>query len=1141
MNLAAFACHRSVWANLKRAFQVSKVVVVVLFLAPSLLAQATSAIRGAVTDPSGASIAGAMVTITDIETNQIRTTTTDEDGLYRVPALRVGVYSLGFTKEGFNSETQTGLKLDVAQELAVNVSLRVGSTSQTVTVSADAPLINTVSSSLGGLVGEEKMANLPLNGRNYIELNMMQAGVTEYRAQTNNGGVAGRYYSSNGASPWSNYYTLDGASMVNGLGGSSGSAAGTTLGVEGIREFKVITTSFSAEYGMAMGSQMVMVSKGGSNNWSGSLFDFLRNSIFDAPNYFDTVQPDGTRLPHLARNNFGASFGGPIKKDKTFFFAVYEGLRQAQGITVQNTIPGQFCHPAVANQSNNFGAGTVIWNGQGNQPAGSTGPCPELGLNPAGAGTNSVALNATVAPLLALYPSAPNLPNNRWTFPTSDPTRVDFGQIRLDHNFSSADTGFIRYTIDDAALDNSTTAAAFPQFRLLSSGRDQFLTFGENHVFNPELLNSARVSYSRLIQGADNEYPLGDLTGPLYSFVAGLPMGTVAVTGISTIGPMGSKPANNSTSTFNISDDVYYSRGRHSFKFGTLINRITYSLYSGSGKQGSLSFTSMANFLLGKPSQYSLVVPPGDTQRDYALNTVGLYAQDDWRATQRLTLNLGLRYEFMYDFHEINNKGYAFRSFATLLPANPTQGPIIVNATKKNFSPRVGFAYDVTGDGKTAIRGAFGVYYDIANYGSLVREHDSGMPPLRLGLSVANPGTLGPLPLPFAGLPIGKSGQGVDYDVLQPYLMQYNLTLERQIPFGIGLSASYVATRGVHLWEKMERNPVLPTSVVNGIPFWTPTATQPANCGNAIVAPLTGFCRLDPNVASFQMLQTVGRSWYDALQLVVTKRPTRGLELQTAFTWSKALDTTQNMSGDSSALSGCGGPTNPLDQTWDKGPSCSDTPYNLRINTLYHFPSSGGDGLLSKVRKGWWMGNIISAQSGYPFTPVLSTNRSLSQVATSQGDRVNLNTAIAAGTGAGTGINFVPYDRDKVITGDPNNWFNPLMFSLGPVGTLGTSGRDILRGPKLFNWDFSIAKDTAVPRINEKANVQFRAEIFNILNHPNFAAPSGVVFSGSTSDVGAYSEAPVGATAANPFGSVGRITSTVTTSRQIQLALKLTF
>jgi len=314
---------------------------VLSFVYPAPAQLPTGTILGVVKDSSGAAVPGATVTIRNTETGQSRMVTTGDDGAYRMPALAVGKYEVKAEHSGFATETQTGLSLDVSQELVANFTLQVGTTQQQVVVTAEAPIVNTSSSSLGGLVDENKITDLPLNGRNYIDLTIMQAGITTDAAVGHFGGVTGTWFSSNGAPVRSNYFTLDGAPLWNGLGGSSASGSGTTLGVDGIKEYKVISNSFSAEYGMTMGSQVVMVSKGGTNQFHGDAFEYLRNSALDARNYFDPA-----KIPEFQRNNFGASLGGPIKKNKTFFYAVYEGLRQKLGVTtVDNVFPTACSQP----------------------------------------------------------------------------------------------------------------------------------------------------------------------------------------------------------------------------------------------------------------------------------------------------------------------------------------------------------------------------------------------------------------------------------------------------------------------------------------------------------------------------------------------------------------------------------------------------------------------------------------------------------------------------------------------------------------------------------------------------------------------------------------------------------------------------
>jgi hypothetical protein len=669
------------------------VLLLVAGVFPALAQLPTGTILGVTRDPSGGMIPAATVTVRNTETGLTRDVTTGDDGAFRVPALPVGHYTVKIDKAGFNTQTQEGLTLEVSQELVVNATLTVGSSTQEVVVTGESPIINTTNSATGSLVNEDRMADLPLNGRNYVDLTLIQPGVQQNILPTGGGGgTTGVFFSSNGASIRSNNFTLDGASLVNQFGGSTSSEAGTTLGVDGIREYKVVTHSFSAEYGQSMGSQIVMVSKGGSNQWSGGAFEYLRNSSLDARNFFDRgYLLGGPRLPEFQRNNFGGSFGGPIKKDKTFFFGVYEGLRQNLGVTITDTVPLATCRTATSNPCATFSSGNVA---------------------------------AVIQPFLAQYP-LPNLGTTQYTFPATSRVRVDFGQIRCDQILSTTDSLFGRYTIDDSDLHNpytnpivSSTGAAFPQFGAHGLSRNQFLTLSENHVLSPELLNQFRLSYSRTNFRVDNDFlttplnPQGELIGPNYSLVAGQPLGTLGVGGLTGFGP-NAYPTYHIQNIGTVSDDVFYTRGRHALKVGTLLNRYGQANIIPKLVFGSLSFTNVATFLEGFPSSFSAVGPyPGQAtfvmDRYFTYNTLGFYVQDDFRANSRLTLNLGVRYEIWNKLHELNNRQ---SNIPDILTSSTFRiGPVWNNYSLGDWSPRVGFAYDPFGNGKTAIRGGLGIY-----------------------------------------------------------------------------------------------------------------------------------------------------------------------------------------------------------------------------------------------------------------------------------------------------------------------------------------------------------------------------------------------------------------------------------------------
>jgi hypothetical protein len=1132
-----------VYSNIKLKWS-SRVYAGVLTFAVLLLmtsyasAQSTSTILGVIKDTSGGVVPGATITVVNAETSLTRTVTTGVDGSYRIPALPVGRYTVKIDKEGFKPETQQGLMLEVAQNLVVNTTLEVGTAAQEVVVTGEAPLVNTTTSSLGSLVNEERMADLPLNGRNYVDLTLLQPGVAQQVTSSSGGaGISGTWFSANGAPVRSNNFTLDGAMMQNAYGASSGSQAGTTLGVDGIREYKVVTSAYSAEYGLTMGSQMVIVSKSGSNRWSGDVFEYLRNDHLDARNFFDSAKTSpGRRLPMFQRNNFGGSFGGPIKKDKTFFYAVYEGLRQNLGVSINDTVLPDACHNLVPNGSNYAFADQASATACG----GTTGSpaVPVL--------TTSTVIPAAIKPYLDLYPS-PNGPSKSFTLPASSRNRVDYGQIRVDQNIGASDSFFGRYTIDDGELNNATTStattpsgSAFPQyFRISGASRNQYLTVSETHIFSPSLLNTVRASYSRTNFAADNLYSQ-DFSTPTYALVTGQPMGTVSITGYTTMGPNGGYPTVHVQNIYTASDDVFYTKGRHALKFGVLFNRYNSATRHTKLLQGQVAFSSLPNFMQGIFNTFASLAayvpgppgpppyPPANLDRDFIYNTLGFYAQDDFRATSRLTLNLGLRYEFQTVPYDLAGRGSRFLDIQDSSQTY-TFGPPIKNPGYKNISPRVGFAWDVFGTGKTAVRGGFGIYYDVGNIGSALQQQVNGMPPYSVQQQVTKNPTkqIIKIPLDYSISSEASIGglQTTGYNIKNPYSYQYNLTVEQQMPGGIGLAVSYVGFTGRQLWHTMEANPVVPTSITDGVKFWG------------------GSTRVNPDWSSAILTTTGSNAWYNSLQVVANKRLSRGLQFQSAYTYSHALDTTsgQMYASDCGASGGLQG-LDPFNPDYDKGPSCFDARHNWHFNLLYHIPDLKSDNfMVKKVLNGWWLGNIVNIQSGYPFTPVLSVNRSGSGVfGGRQGDRPNLGTdTVAPGqTGAEGSINtttstFVPFDPNSVIIGDPNMWFNPLMFRLGPTGYLGNASRNMLRGPGLGTWNISFNKDTALGFLGENGKLQFRAEIFNILNRANFNMPSGTTFQGKTSDPAGPTESPVNA--------VAQIKSTATTSRQIQLALKLIF
>lgn len=1088
----------------------------------------TGSILGHAEDSSGAVVAGAKITVHNVDTGLTRTAVTADEGSYRMDALPVGHYEISAEKTGFKTQIQTGLTLTVGQQIVANVALQVGATSQTVSVTAEVPLVNTTTSSLGGLVDEQRVVDLPLNGRNYNDLTLLQPGVTQalYVTQTTLG-LTGTDYSSNGAPFRSNTYLLDGAIMNNAVSANGGSAIGTTLGVDGIEEYRVITNSFSAEYGLTMGSQMTIVSRGGTNQFHGDVFEFLRNSVLDARNFFDLPPSTiGHRLPEFQRNNFGVALGGPIKKDKLFFFGVYEGLSQNLGTTNRENVLAAGCHGA---------AGAVI----------TPTACPQVGAS-------SVTIATQMAPLVALYP-LPNIGTTQFGFGFTQPTSEHYGQMRVDETISSSDSFFSRYTVDQAA---QTSPYNFPQSTVTIEGRNQFFSLSENHIFSPSVLNTARFSFSRTNDSAVNPFTV---TGPQYSFVPGQLIGETDISGLNSIGTSSNYPRILKQNIFTWSDDLVYTRARHSLKFGLMVNHFQDYFLLGGQNKGRAGFAGVSQFLTGTMQTYQEVLagtianPDGSAviDRTYHYDTMGFYAQDDWKVLSRLTLNLGLRYEPATTWVETKGLSASIRNYLT--DTGATIGPPFKNPSLKNWSPRVGFAWDVFGNGRTSIRGGYTLLYDVATLGSSVDSNASNGPPFSIAIAIANPGVL-QIPMPFPSSSIiaaNTSYHGPTYYIDQPQLVQRNLTVEQQLPGSILLSVSYAGSRGIHLLQYREGNPIIPSGIpVNGACVAAPAGTV-INLASQIDGVATSCylptsVRRNPGLGSSQSVTpAAGDSWYNALQVVLNKRLSKGLQIQGAYTYSRLLDEGQGAQGADSNGTNKDSGIDPYHEKTDKGPADFDVTHNFHVNGIYHFPDfTSSTGLLSKVINGWWMSEIFTLQSGYPFNPFLGSNRSGSGSvlsATSASDRADIvpgrsNSNITHGVSTGCGTGATRGNGGTAIAagtplGTPTLWYDPCAFSIQPAGFLGTSGRNGLRGPGLNSLTYSLVKDTAARFLGEGGKIQFRVEIFNLLNHPNFQSPgsSGVTaYSGTTSPQ-------------NPTAAAGTITSTSITSRQIQFGLKILF
>src|ERR1700733_5272905 len=1127
----------------KKKFVANWLVALIMFLmiAP-IFAQVipTGTISGAVKDSTGLLVSKASVTVVNVESNFTRTTTTDS-GAYRFPALPVGHYNVKVEAPGFKSETQRDLILDVAQEAVVNFTMEIGGVEQQVIVTAEAARVDTTTSSLGHVVDSKQISELPLNGRNFVDLTLLQTGITQFQGnQPGVNGLFGEFYSSNGAPLRSNMYTLDGAIMGNIEAASASSISGLSLGLDGISEYRVMTNSFSAEYGLVMGSQTTIVTKGGTNQFHGDVFEYLRNSALNARNYFDvlyslptTVPGGGRRTAPFQRNQFGGSLGGPIRKNKTFFFGTYEGFREVSGnppnVGVTPTIPAA-CHTPVVG-----GIQTV------------TNSC-DSALKPG----QTEKVTPTIQPILALWPIPNVQPGNQFTYLSTARTHEDYAQGRIDHNISSSDTLFGRYTYDNT---NETYPKVFPIFDFGLIERQQYLTLAENHIFSPVLLNSARFSHSRSHVVEATPSPSNPstsmLTGPLYSCITGQPICPFHISTIANFSDASAEALINTQNIFSFGDDIFWTKGKHGIKFGALIKHYTQYANLGVGQKGTVVFPSLQSFLLGNYRSYTVYAPGYNTLKDMLFDTIGFYAQDDYRVMSRLTLNLGLRYEFSTQPTEKNGR----ESYFVDPPYSNTAslGPIVGNPTHRNISPRIGFAWDVMGDGKTSLKGGAALLYDLANVGGVFGLAGLAAPPYATSF-VVTPTTGGPatLTLPFpipasTGTLQGTAPTSINHNYQSPHMYDFNLAIERQLPWEMILNVAYAGSRGLNLWQPVsEANPVCPTQNTF-VPQGCTGITTVVAGANPIWANAKAP-RLNPFFSNFSLFGTAGVSWYNALQVNLTKHLGNGLQFQLAYTYSKLLDDTEGISNSDTSGATTNQVENPFSPILDWGPANFDERHNNHVTVLYPLPNAGERNFVTRLGNGWWTGSIISFQTGMPFSPTLASDREQAGLTGTNGGLERLSYVTSANVGAVTAAavaaglttcpanasgcipyNPVVYNHKTVITHTVQQWFNPNMFALQPVGTIGDVSRNILTEPGLVNWDFSLNKDTALPFLGEAGRLQFRAEAFNLLNHANFGpAQNGGVFSGNVKD-----------TVEQP--SFSGIISTSTPGRQIQFSLKVLF
>ena len=1034
-----------------------RVLIAVVFLlvplfVPASGAQTAGSIAGTVSDANGGVLPGATLTARNLDIELVRTAVTGVEGRYVIPALPPGRYELRAELSGFRPHVRRQIQVSIAQAIVVNVTLEVGGVTEEVTVSGDASLVNTSTSELSYLVGSEAIEQLPLNGRNYTDLALMQPGVLAYPHRDGGSVVAhGLGMSVNGQDPRSNVYLLDGTLQNDFTNGPAGSAAGTALGTETVREFRVESNAYSAEFGRNSGGQINVLTKSGTNQFAGSAYEFHRNDALDARNYFDTDEK-----PDFHRNQFGLTVGGPLQQNRAFFFIGYEALIERLGRTIPTVVPDDNAR---------------------------------VGILPAG----NVGVNPAVAPYLAEFPRAngPSLGQGlaEFNFPFDQRLDEHFVQGRIDYNLGNGSQFFVRYTLDDT---DQFLPTDYPQFPRNFISRNQFFTAEYRRVLSRSTLNTARLGYSRTRIGQNVQ---ANTVGSPGAFVDTRDsMGDIDITGMKRFGPQSSGNLRLVQNVFSLQDDVVHTRGRHVLKGGALVEHYQDNMVNPTFSLGIFTFADLNAFLTNRPATFIGLTPEAQFDRYWNFTLFGFYAQDDFQITPRLTLNAGLRYEFT----TLPEEKYGRDSALPDLGASaPTVGALYQNPTYRNFSPRTGFAWDVLGDGRTSVRGGYGLYFNTNNHQNLIVTVTN--PPFTPRPVIVNP----TFPKPPFNRASAISIRPVQWDLENPRVHVYNVNVQRELWPATALTIGYAGSRGRHLLRSGDVNLAQPAgTTADGRPFIA--ANTP---------------RMNPAFSTIELKSSDGESWYNALIVEVRRRWSAGFSFQSAYTLSKSEDTTQASTFFSDATNGTTSALPEFIPGYNKGPSDFDTRHNWVLNFTWALPFANGlTGPAGAILDGWNFAGIWTMRSGNPLTVFVQTNRSRSQWNPSRGPGIGQDRP-----------DYAPgFGPENAVLGRPEQWFDPNAFALQPAGTFGNTGRGDFTGPDLRTLDLALTKVAKWGGLGANGRLELRIEAFNVLNRVNFGTPELRAFAGQRDG-----EAPI--------ATFGRITTTVTSSRQIQLGVRATF
>jgi hypothetical protein len=1106
-------------------------ILAIFFSVPTLAQVAGGTLSGTVSDTNGSGIPQAKLVIKNVATGVERAVTTNADGYYTTVNLLPGAYQIAISATGFNSETRHGVTMSVGSQITIDITLRVGTISNKVEVTAAVPDVQLTSSDISAVVTANTVRELPLNGRSWTDLAALQPGVATIQTQPSfatgsdrgNRGF-GQQLTISGARPQQNNYRLDGISLNDYANGAPGSVLGGNLGVDAIQEFSVLTSNYSAEYGKTSGGVVNAITRSGTNEFHGSVYEFVRNSALDARNYFE--DPTLGKAP-FQRNQFGGGIGGPIVKNKTFFFADYEGIRQSKGIPNKDFVPS-----------------------------------PEIRQGP---------VDPAVQKYLALYPIPASCGQDICPVIINGNQVVNenFVTARVDHRFSEKDSLFGTYLFDRTPY---TSPDSFGNVGLSTLSSRQIVAVEETHSFTPTFVNAVRFGYNH--ERVDNDASVSALNPAamdtsLGAF-AGRNAAVVNVNGLSSMtGGVGGLPTYlYRWNSFQGYDDAFVSRGKHSIKFGGAFERMLLQVTALTDANGIWFFNSVTDFLANNPTKFQGGIASSLTPRNLRQSIIGAYIQDDWRWKSNLTLNLGLRYEMSTVPTETDGKIANLRRLTDPLPVCATvvtgqcsgTGPFFYNPTYHNFEPRVGFAWDPLKTGKLAVRGGAGLFDVLPLPYQFILLTTQSAPFFQYTSLKVVPGATPPLTFPLVDPALITNNKlrstYVESHPNRNYVTQWNLNLQYQLTPNLAAMVAYVGSRGVHQPFRVdEANLVLPTKTSAGYvwPF------DPSSGG-----PLDP---LNTNFGSIRGMFYQGRSYFNALELQLAKRMSHGFQVQGTFTWGKSMDTSSaTVAGD--AFGNSISSLDWFDTKLTRGLSDFNVGRTFVVNGTWDMPSpKSWTGPAHWLASGWELGIIFTASDGVPFTPTYGTG----------GDPANTNSSDdfafpnrLRGPGCGTAvnpgnpINYIRSQCFQLPTAPSLAFWNancdPNPPNLGPItdpmhppttstgaplpplvcfNLRGNSGRNSIIGPGIASLDFSVFKNIPVKKISEAFNLQFRIEMFNIINHPNFAPPGP---GDGNTDIFAADGSPLTAgVPLNAGSTAGALVRTTIPERQIQFAIKATF